>query len=308
MTQQLLNTEVNPEINPEEQVTELDISHLVIEDDTPVDNFQSEEQQRLLVEPLYSSKELPAPFLAAANVGLFYKLQGDPIVPDMLLSLGVQRAEDFSQRQNRSYFVWEMGKHPEVCIEIVSNAEGDELALSKRSQQKGKSRAKKDLYAQIGIPYYVVFDPLQQIQGEAEMNGALLRVWTIAADGYSELTSAEGITSIAQSVWLSAIGLGLTLWEGQFEEEVTRLWLRWCDREGRVIPTGAERAEAERLRAEAESQRAEAESQRAEAESQRAEAESQAREVKRLRAEAESQRADRLADRLRALGINPDEL
>ena len=61
MTQQLLNDE--------EIVTELDISHLVIEDDTPVDNFQSEEQQRLLVEPLYSSKVLPTPFLAAANVG-----------------------------------------------------------------------------------------------------------------------------------------------------------------------------------------------------------------------------------------------
>lgn len=81
MTEQLLNNE--------EIVTQLDISHLVIEDDTPVDNFQSEKQQRLLVEPLYSSKALPMPFLAAANVGLFYKLKGEPIVPDVLLSLGV---------------------------------------------------------------------------------------------------------------------------------------------------------------------------------------------------------------------------
>lgn len=82
-SQQLLDTE--------DIVTELDTSHLVIEDDTPVDNFQSQEQQRLLVEPLYSSKILPSPFLAAANVGLFYKLKGDLIVPDVLLSLGVQR-------------------------------------------------------------------------------------------------------------------------------------------------------------------------------------------------------------------------
>lgn len=36
------------------EIHELDISHIVIEDDTPVDNIQSE-QQRLLVEPLYSS-------------------------------------------------------------------------------------------------------------------------------------------------------------------------------------------------------------------------------------------------------------
>ena len=122
-------------LDDEEIVTQLDISHLVIEGDTPVDNFQSEEQQRLLVEPLYSSKVLPTPFLAAANVGLFYILKGEPIVPDVLLSLGVQRPDDFSQRQNRSYFVWEFGKVPEVCIEVVSNQEGDELVLSKKSQQ-----------------------------------------------------------------------------------------------------------------------------------------------------------------------------
>ena len=56
------------------------------------------------------------------------------------------------------------------------------------------------------------------------------------------------------------------------------VWLRWCDREGNVIPTGAELAEAERQRAEEEQRRA----------------------------EAERARAERLAARLRALGIDPD--
>jgi Putative restriction endonuclease len=310
-------------------VTELDISHLVIEDDTPVDNFQSAQQQRLLVEPLYSSQALPQPFLAEANVGLFYKIKGDPIVPDVLLSLGVQRAADYAERQNRSYFIWEFGKVPEVCIEIVSNNEGDELMLSKKSQKKGKTTTKKEVYAQIGVRYYVVFDPLRQIQGETEMNGSVLRVWSVFPEGYTEITPAEGINEIGQLVWLPMIGLSLNLWEGQFEEEVTRLWLRWCDRSGQVIPTGAEgketerqRAETERQRAEAESQRAEAESQRAEterqraeAESQRAEAESQRAETERQRAEAESQRAEterqraeRLAERLRELNIDPDEI
>lgn len=260
-------------LNDEDIVTELDISHLTIEDDTPVDNFQSEEQQRLLVEPLYSSKALPAPFLAAANVGLFYKLKGEPIVPDVLLSLGVQRADDFSQRQNRSYFVWEFGKVPEVCVEIVSNQEGDELTLSKKSRQKGKTTIKKEIYAQVGVRYYAVFDPLRQIQGKDEMNEALLRVWSIAPSGYTELTPVEGITEVGQSVWLDAAGIGLALWEGQFEEEVTRLWLRWCDRDGQVIPTGAEGREVER----------------------------QGREIER-------QRAERLAERLRAMGVNPDEI
>jgi Putative restriction endonuclease len=261
-------------------VPELDISDLVIEDDTPVDNFQSAIQQRLLVEPLYSSKALPIPFLAAANIGLFYKYKTDPIVPDVMLSLGVQRAEDFADRRNRSYFLWEFGKLPEVCIEIISNREGDELKLSQKAKQRGKTHSKREIYAQIGVDYYVAFDPLEQIQGEDEMNGALLRVWEMTQNRYRELTLAEGITAVGQSVWLDRVGIGLTLWSGQFEEEQTWLWLRWCDQQGQVISTGAERAEAE--------------SQRAAAESQRAEQERQAKE--------------RLETYLRSQGIDPDQL
>ncbi|NJL46570.1 MAG: Uma2 family endonuclease [Leptolyngbyaceae cyanobacterium SM2_5_2] len=268
-------------------VTEVDISHLVIEDDTPVDNFQSEIQQRLLVEPLYSSEALPAPFLAAANVGLFYKLKGEPVVPDVMLSLGVQRAADFSERRNRTYLTWEFGKLPEVCIEIVSNQEGDEVTLSQKSRQKGKNIAKKALYAQIGIRYYAVFDPLRHIQGVNDMDGALLRVWSVVASGYTELTLASGILHPGEVVWLDAVGLGLTLWEGPFEDDIPRLWLRWCNRNGEVIPTGAEGQRTARQQAEAERQRAETE---------------------RQRAEAEHQRAERLAERLKALGIEPEDL
>jgi Putative restriction endonuclease len=295
MTQQL----VNDSIYQDEIVNELDISHLVIEDDTPVDNIQSEKQQRLLVEPLYSSRALPSPFLAVANVGLFYQLKGEPIVPDAMISLRVQCAEDFSRKQDRSYFAWEFGKLPEVCVEIVSNQEGDELMVSRKSQQKGKTVSKQALYADIRIPYYVVYDPLRQIQGQTEMNGALLRVWSNSAGRYTELTPAEGINLAGQSVWLEELGLGVRLWEGAFEDEVTRLWLRWCDREGNVILTGAEGQEVQRQRAEAERQRAEAECQRAEVERQRAEAECQ-------RAEAAELRAQQLAEQLRALGIDPE--
>ena len=283
-SQQLLENETQPD---EAIVTELDISHLVIEDDTPVDNLQSAQQQRLLVEPLYSSPGVPRPFLADANVGLFYKLHGEPVVPDALLSLGVQRAEDYSQRRHRSYFVWEFGKVPEVCIEIVSNKEGNEVTLSAKAQREKKTQSKKDIYAQIGVPYYVVFDPLQQIQGPKEMAQALVRVWTLTSGQYVELTTAEGLVTPGASVWLETVGLGLTLWEGLFEDEVPRLWLRWCDREGQVIPTGAEGQAAERQRAERSESQLEAE---------------------RQRADTQQQRAERLAERLRAMGIDPDEV
>jgi Putative restriction endonuclease len=258
MTQQLLNTEgFNTEeldaegLDAEERVTELDISHIVIEDDTPVDNFQSAKQQRLLVEPLYASWSPGVPFIADANIGLFYGLKLDPIVPDAFLSLNVQMPSDWSQKQNRSYFVWEFGKVPEVCIEIVSNRKGNELD------------SKKADYARIGIAYYVVFDPLEQLQREDELNGKVLQVWALTAGQYVEL---------AEPFWLQTVNLGLTVWVGSFEEQDST-WLRWCDREGQVIPTGAE-----------------------------------AKEIERQRADAAELKAQRLADRLRSMGINPDEI
>jgi Uma2 family endonuclease len=265
---------------------EIDISHLVIEDDKPVDNFQSAQQQRLFVDAICSSKAVPKPFLAEANVGLFNYIKSQAIVPDMLLSLGVQRAEDWTSRNARSYMIWELGKAPDVCIEIVSNKEGDEVGLSQRSKQKGKTFTKKDRYALIGIPYYVVFDPLQQLQNAAEMNGALVRVWTLASGRYVELTPVKGLKNVGDMIWLETVGLGLTLWEGCFEDDLSRLWLRWCDRNGQVLPTGAEGMELERQRTNVETVRAEAEKERA---------------------EAEKLRADRLAEKLRALGIDPDD-
>ena len=253
---------------PSSEDLSVDLDDLVIEDDTPVDNFQSAQQQRLLVDPLCSGTELPRPFIADANVGIFYQLRGEPIVPDMFLSLGVQRAADFAEKRDRTYLVWEFGKVPEVCIEVVSNREGNELGR------------KKAVYAQIGVPYYVVFDPLQRLQRSEEMAGTLVRVWSISPLGYTELTEPSGLQTVGQPIWLERVGLGLTLWTGTFEEEVERLWLRWCDRQGTVIPTGAERA----IAAETRAQTAETRAQTAEA------------------------KAQRLADRLRTLGIDPDQV
>ncbi|MEB3231079.1 MAG: Uma2 family endonuclease [Leptolyngbyaceae bacterium] len=251
-----------------------DIDNLVIEDDTPVDNFQSEKQQRLLVEPLYSSQDsssvLPKPFIVAANVGLFFAIKQEPLVPDVFVSLGVQMPADWSQKRNRSYFVWEFGKVPELAIEIVSNRVGNELTT------------KKDAYARMGVVYYVVFDPLRQLQKPDQMDGNLLQAFVLTAGQYRQLPTP----------WFEGMNLGLTLWDGVFEGQ-TETWLRWCDRDQQVVPTGAERAEQEKQRAEQEKQRAEQEKQRAEQEKQRA--------------DAASARAQRLAEQLRAMGIDVDD-
>jgi Uma2 family endonuclease len=279
-----------------------DYEQFVTEDDAPVDNFFSEKQQRLLTEPLYSARaaeRLRRPLLAAANVGVFYG-EGQPaIVPDALVSLDVELAADLWPKPNRSYFIWRFGKPPDAVVEIVSNREGGELAR------------KRERYAHLGVAYYVVFDP-QRVLGEE-----MLRCYELRGRTYAPCTGG----------WLEDIGLGVRLWEGEYEG-VRTVWLRWCDQEGNVIPTGAELAEAERARAEEEQRRAEAErawaeeaqrraeaewaraeeaQRRAEAERARAEEEQRRAEEARQRAEAERARAERLAARLRALGIDPDE-
>jgi Uma2 family endonuclease len=84
-------------------------------------------------------------------------------------------------------------------------------------------------------------------------------------------------------IWIAELELGLGLWYGRYQG-VERLWLRWCDGNANWIPTPVE---AERSRAEAERSRAEAEH---------------------SRAEAERLRAERLAERLRSLGVDPNQL
>ncbi len=43
--------------------------------------------------------------------------------------------------------------------------------------------------------------------------------------------------------------LGLKLWSGEFEGRRAS-WLRWCDKDGVILPTGQELAAQERARAE----------------------------------------------------------
>lgn len=71
--------------------------------------------------------------------------------------------------------------------------------------------------------------------------------------------------------WFEAVGLGLTLWDGEYEGMADR-WLRWCRTDGELIATGAERADVESARA-----------------------------------DAAATRVAELEARLRALGVNPED-
>ena len=270
----------------EDEIPIPDVSDFITEDDTPVDNLIQEKLQRFLVQCLYSSLKLGIPFLAAADVGLFYGVKEDSLAPDVMLSLGVSVPEDWSEKRKRSYFIWEFGKPPDVVIEIVSNKKGGELDH------------KLQEYARARVAYYVVFDPLEKLSPQ------ILRVYVLHGGSYQQLPDA----------WMESIGLGLTVWQGEFETKEYHRWLRWCDGKGNLLLTGDEQVEQERQRAEQaeqqvaqERQQAEQERQRAEQERQRAEQAEQQIAQERQRAEQERQRAERLAELLRSQNIDPDE-
>ncbi len=103
-------------LEPTTVVEPPDISQIVTEDDAPVDDLFSAKQQRLLVEPLYSSWQQANSFLADANMGVFSAVHRPPIVPDMFLSLDVKVAENWWAKEHRSYFMWKFGKPPDVAV------------------------------------------------------------------------------------------------------------------------------------------------------------------------------------------------
>lgn len=204
-----------------------DANQLVTEDDTPVDNFASAKQQRLLVGSLYSSLQNQI-FLAESNVGIYHTYKKPPIVPDVFLSFDVQVPENWWEKQNRCYLVWEFGKSPEVVIEIVSNKVGDELG------------DKLKIYEQMRVSYYIVYDSIKRL-GEKQ-----LRVYQLIGRRYRETSET----------WLEQVELGLTKWSGEFEGRQDT-WLRWCYQDGTVLPTGDERVQIAEERAEIAEKQAE---------------------------------------------------
>jgi Uma2 family endonuclease len=252
------------------------LDHIVTEDGKPVDNQFSEKQRRLLADVLYCSWQPSEPFVAMSNVGLFFALRTPPFVPDVLVSLGVSSPGDPFPKRNRSYFVWEYGKAPDLIVEIVSNGEG------------GEDTVKLKGYAKLGITYYIIYDP------EEHLSSKPLRVYRLVGGSY-ELDESE-------SPVLKTLGLGVRTWQGTYED-MPQIWLRWTTADGQLLPTGKELATAEELRANKEMKKAIAEKQRADDEKQRADGEKQRAEMEKRRADEAELVAEKLRARLKQLGI-----
>jgi Putative restriction endonuclease len=110
--------------------------------------------------------------------------------------------------------------------------------------------------------------------GILEPSGGLLEIYRLRDNRYVlEIPDENG------HHWFEELQLFLGTWRGE-KEGRSGYWLRWWDGQRNLLPWATEQVEMERQRTEMERQRA----------------------------EAESQRADRLAELLRAQGVDPDAI
>src|SRR5262249_8982293 len=137
----------------------------------PVERLYVEKLYRLLTHALYASWPGPGPgraFLVLANVGWFYQRSTPAVVADVLLSLGVTAPEDLQVKQGASAYQWDLGKQPDVIIHAVSARVG------------GEESFQKALYAQLGVPFYAVFDPKHFLSDDTlrtyELSGGAYRL------------------------------------------------------------------------------------------------------------------------------------
>ncbi|UBF24837.1 Uma2 family endonuclease [Kovacikia minuta CCNUW1] len=123
----------------------------------------------------------------------------------------------------------------------------------------------------IRVPFYGIY----------EVARARVEVYHLI-DGHYHLLPANS----EERYPIAALNVELGIWQGRYQN-VDLPWLRWWDGQGNLLLTGEERAEQERQRAEQERQRAE-------------QAESLL--------EREQLRIEQLTERLRSLGVDPDQI
>jgi Uma2 family endonuclease len=230
-------------------------AELPCSDDAPVDNELQELIPSLLKSILLILWAERMDWFFGIDMGIYTDPEQPAIAPDGFLSLNVERF--FDEELRLSYLLWEEKVPPILAIEVVSQT------------IRGEYTKKLDLYKEMGVLYYVIYNPQRKRKPKLEIHKLV--------DGNYELQDASPL-------WMPEIGLGIgndrAIYGG-----VTRDWLYWYDENGQRYPTPQEQIELERQRAD--------------------NAEIRAEDADRL-VEQERQRADRLAAKLRALGIDPD--
>jgi len=248
-------------------------------DGMPMESHQHVLQTDLLKDPLLFHWHDRQDFFLGANMFVYFSPHQvrthDFRGPDLFVALGVSR------RARKSWVTWEEGKGPDVVIELLSDTTA--------AEDKGQ---KKQIYQdRLRVPEYFWFHPFT-----GEWAGFVLQAGVyqpLAPDAAGRLPSGK-------------LGLTLVRWEGEYQG-IQAVWLRWATAEGVLLPTPEEAAGEAGRRADEERRRADEERRQAEQARERAEEAARRAEDAEALLEQTRQRAARLAERLRALGVEPDE-
>ena len=177
--------------------------------------------------------------------------------PDWYLVPGVPRSLPGGEYR-RSYVLWIERVIPAFAAEFISETSSGERDTTPRT-------GKFWVYEQgIGIPHYAIWDPWRnQLEAYRLDNGHYQPARPNERGHYP----------------VEALGLEYGLWHGTWDN-TQRLWLRWWDAGGRLLPTPQEQTEQEH----------------------------RAAVMARQQAEQAQREKQELLDKLRKMGIDPDQL
>lgn len=233
----------------------------------------------------YSSKNR----FTGSDLNIYYELE-HPLWhkrPDWFLAVDVPRVYNGERGEDsrQSYVVWQEGRSPTVVVEFLSyRTEREDLGrfyekadyiANPAPDLMSDSEAAAIATSKIKPPRkFDVYEKYLKVPHYVVYSKYTQRLRYFKHNGssYEEQT----VQSSSPKIWLDDLEIGLGIWNDYFED-VPGPWLRWCDSSGNWLLTDTEQAQAE-----ADNARAEADSAKAE--------------------------ARKLAEKLRALGIDPHQL
>jgi Uma2 family endonuclease len=283
---------------PEQQMEAWpDHTQLPDKDGAMASNFQEHPQSTLLtgsLRPLLHELHPDGQFCIGCDSGIYWRYTTPPLdgykAPDWFYVPDVPPMLEGQFR--RSYVLWKELIHPTLLIEYVS---GDGSEEHDQTPWKGKFWIYERV---IAASYYAIFDGIRNSVELYRLDGG--RYVQVAANAAGRLP-------------VPPLGIELGIWHGVYQG-MEMPWLRaWDSRTALMLPSTEERELAQTQRADQEKERADKEKERADEtgllldetrgllqeETERAEAE-------RKRAATAEEKMLRLAEKLRALGQDPD--
>ncbi|NUN63493.1 hypothetical protein HCU40_01740 [Pseudanabaena biceps] len=263
----------SPKLEAKPKVTWQKLPEDFVLPDDPVDN----NLQPLLAAALRESLELAnlilESMLIATNFGICANVGDKTVVkaPDWVYVRSVKSTSARSEIR-RSYTPHLEGDLPAIVLEFISETEGGEYSINPHYPY-----GKWHFYEQIlSIPIYGIFHP----------KTGTLDLYRLVNGKYE-----QQLPDTQKRFWIDEMNMFIGVWEGK-KSGFTTNWLRWWDQSGNLLLWGSEIIEQVRQRAEQDHQRAEQERQRAE------QAELQLQQEQAIR--------QRMADKLKALGIDQE--